>query len=150
MNRLKELREQKGDTKIDVGNAIGVSSMTIGRWEGQEELNLKSDKAQALADYFKVSVGYLLGYEDNPSNRPLGFDTPEEFEKVRKRIIENNKIHGGGASLKLAYGAGKLTDIFESKGVDGKERLLEHYSKLTDKDKRVIEYLAYSLSQKDI
>lgn len=87
MNRLKELREQKGDTKIDVGNAIGVSSMTIGRWESQEELNLKSDKAQALADYFRVSVPYLLGnsnlrteeqanllLEANNSDKPFSFD----------------------------------------------------------------------------
>ena len=28
---------------------------------------IKSDKAQQLAEYFNVSVGYLLGYEDNNS-----------------------------------------------------------------------------------
>ncbi|GMN82407.1 XRE family transcriptional regulator [Streptococcus pyogenes] len=149
MNRLKELRTDQKKTQKDIAEFLNMSRRGYQKIENGES-QIKTDKAQALADYFKVSVGYLLGYEDNPSNRPLGFDTPEEFEKVRKRIIENNKIHGGGASLKLAYGAGKLTDIFESKGVDGKERLLEHYSKLTDKDKRVIEYLAYSLSQKDI
>ncbi|MCP1639664.1 transcriptional regulator with XRE-family HTH domain [Streptococcus gallinaceus] len=64
MNRLKELRKAKGDTKVAIGEAIGVSSMTIARWEEQKELNIKKDKAQALADYFDVPVGYLLGYEE--------------------------------------------------------------------------------------
>ncbi|HER1267672.1 TPA: helix-turn-helix transcriptional regulator [Streptococcus pyogenes] len=81
MNRLKELREQKGDTKIDVGNAIGVSSMTIGRWENQEELNLKSDKAQALADYFGVWLPYLLGNSNIRTEEQANF-----LAEMNKRI----------------------------------------------------------------
>lgn len=70
MNRLKELREQKGDTKIDVGNAIGVSSMTVSNWENNKHA-IKPDKAQKLADYFEVTVAYLLGYSNFKENGNL-------------------------------------------------------------------------------
>ncbi|HFR3948789.1 helix-turn-helix domain-containing protein [Streptococcus suis] len=65
MNRLKELRKEKKLTQEELASEIGVSKITILRWENGER-QIKPDKAQALADYFGVSVGYLLGYSENP------------------------------------------------------------------------------------
>ena len=62
MNRLKELRKEKKLTQEELASEIGVSKITILRWENGER-QIKPDKAQALADYFGVSVGYLLGYD---------------------------------------------------------------------------------------
>ena len=62
MNRLKELRKQKGLTQQELADEISVSKITVLRWEN-EERQIKPEKAQQLADYFGVSVGYLLGYE---------------------------------------------------------------------------------------
>ena len=64
MNRLKELRKEKKLTQEELAGEIGVSKITILRWENGER-QIKPDKAQALADYFGVSVGYLLGYSDD-------------------------------------------------------------------------------------
>ena len=61
MNRLKELRKEKKLTQEELAGEIGVSKITILRWENGER-QIKPDKAQALADYFGVSVGYLLGF----------------------------------------------------------------------------------------
>lgn len=65
MNRLKELRKEKKLTQEELAGEIGVSKITILRWENGER-QIKPDKSQALADHFGVSVGYLLGYETNP------------------------------------------------------------------------------------
>ena len=62
MNRLKQLRQKTGDTQEDVAKAIGVTRRGYQKMEN-EESQIKSDKAQELAKYFGVSVGYLLGYE---------------------------------------------------------------------------------------
>lgn len=62
MNRLKQLRQKTGDTQEDVAKAIGVTRRGYQKMEN-EESQIKSDKAQKLAKYFGVSVGYLLGYE---------------------------------------------------------------------------------------
>lgn len=65
MNRLKELRKEKSLTQQSLADDIGVHFRTLQNWENGKA-DIKSDKAQALADYFEVSVGYLLGYSDNP------------------------------------------------------------------------------------
>lgn len=65
MNRLKELRKEKSLTQQGLADEIGITKRTYIYWE-QGERQIKPDKAQQLADYFKVSVGYLLGYTNNP------------------------------------------------------------------------------------
>lgn len=64
MNRLRELRQKKGDTQEVVAKAMGVTRRGYQKWE-KEESQIKSDKAQQLADYFGVSVGYLLGFNND-------------------------------------------------------------------------------------
>ena len=63
MNRLKELRKEKKLTQKELADKINVTKLTISRWERGERVP-KSDKAQQLADFFNVSVGYLLGYSE--------------------------------------------------------------------------------------
>ena len=64
MNRLKELRKKNKTTQKELANLLGVSEMTISRWENSESVSLKHDKVQSLAEYFGVTVDYLLGYEE--------------------------------------------------------------------------------------
>ena len=63
MNRLKELRKEKGLSQKALANELGVHYRTLQNWENGES-QIKPDKAQQLADFFGVSVGYLLGYSD--------------------------------------------------------------------------------------
>ena len=64
MNRLKELRQEKKLSQKELAENIGVHYRTLQNWENGES-QIKPEKAQQLADYFGVSVGHLLGYEDN-------------------------------------------------------------------------------------
>ena len=64
MNRLKKLRQEKKLSQKELAENIGVHYRTLQNWEN-EESQIKPEKAQQLADYFGVSVGYLLGYNDN-------------------------------------------------------------------------------------
>lgn len=61
MNRLKELRKEKKLTQKELAQNIGAGLRTIQTWENGES-QIKPDKAQQLADFFGVSVGYLLGF----------------------------------------------------------------------------------------
>lgn len=63
MNRLKELRQEKKLSQKELAENIGVHYRTLQNWENGES-QIKPDKAQRLADYFGVSVGYLLGYNE--------------------------------------------------------------------------------------
>lgn len=62
MNRLKELRELRKITRVELAEKIGVTKLTILNWEhGTHEI--KGSNAKKLAEYFNVSVPYLLGYD---------------------------------------------------------------------------------------
>ncbi|MGO5472164.1 helix-turn-helix domain-containing protein [Streptococcus hyointestinalis] len=88
MNRLKELRQEKNIRQEDLAKAIGVSSMTISRWEKAEDLSaVKTEKAQQLADYFGVSVAYLLGHYEETFSFSLPSDD-KEFSKETQRLID--------------------------------------------------------------
>lgn len=64
MNRLKELRKEKKLSQKEIAKEMSISEKTLSRWENGES-QIKPEKAQKLADYFGVSIGYLLGYNDN-------------------------------------------------------------------------------------
>lgn len=63
MNRLKELRKEKKLSQKEIAKEMSISEKTLSRWEN-EESQIKPEKAQQLADYFGVNVGYLLGYSE--------------------------------------------------------------------------------------
>ena len=65
MFRLKELREQRHISQVFLGLELGMSQNTISRYEtGAREADYET--LLAFADYFNVSVDYLLGRTDNP------------------------------------------------------------------------------------
>lgn len=80
MNRLKELRKQKGLTQQGLADKISVSKITILRWEN-EERQIKPEKAQQLADFFGVSVGYLLGFSNDVEKHHFEWDEISEISK---------------------------------------------------------------------
>ena len=66
--RLKVLRKQSGATQKSVAEAIGVKEVSYQRFEyGTVRPSL--DTLIALADYFQVSLDYLIGRSDNPQMR---------------------------------------------------------------------------------
>ncbi|HFU3656888.1 TPA: helix-turn-helix domain-containing protein, partial [Streptococcus suis] len=88
MNKLKELRKERNLTQKELSVETGIPYRTIQRWE-HGETTIKQDKAQELADYFGVSVGYLLGYEDKVKKefyKQLDLYNLDEFRKFRIKL----------------------------------------------------------------
>ena len=63
--RMKILRRQKNITMVDVAKALEISKQSIHHWEIQKSLPT-ADKLAELADYFDVSLDYLVGRLDCP------------------------------------------------------------------------------------
>ncbi|MDE6293342.1 MAG: helix-turn-helix domain-containing protein [Clostridiales bacterium] len=63
--RLKELREKHNITQIKLAMDLGLNQNSISRYETGEH---EADYATliALADYFNVSIDYLLEHTNNP------------------------------------------------------------------------------------
>ena len=89
MNRVKELREKNGLTMQKLADETNIGKSTIASYESRG-VTPKPDKAQKLAEYFNVSVAYLLGYIDTPKEELMTFDTGEEFEKAIQRLLDES------------------------------------------------------------
>lgn len=66
--RLKTLRLQSGYTQKQIADAVKVSSVSIQRFE-YGTVNPSLETLVALADYFNVSLDYLVGRSDVPERR---------------------------------------------------------------------------------
>lgn len=63
--RLKELRTSKGITQLKLAMDLDTTQNTISRYEtGAHEPGIR--ELIRIADYFQVSVDYLLERTDNP------------------------------------------------------------------------------------
>lgn len=60
MNRIKELRKEKGVSLKELSDEIGISSATLSRYE-TDKRKPKIENWQKLADYFQAPVPYLQG-----------------------------------------------------------------------------------------
>lgn len=66
MLRLKELRESKGIEQKEIASVLSVSQPTVSDWETGRKMP-SSKNTERLADFFGVTVDYLLG-RDNLSD----------------------------------------------------------------------------------
>ena len=64
MNRLKELRERKELFQSDVAKFLGISTPAYSYYEASKR-NMPTETAIKLANFFNVSVDYLLGLDAN-------------------------------------------------------------------------------------
>ena len=64
-NRLRELRKEKNVNQQKLSNYLGYGYTAIANYEsGRNEPSI--DTICKIADYFDVTVDYLIGHEDNP------------------------------------------------------------------------------------
>ena len=64
--RLKELRLKRGITQLKLALDLNMNQNSVSRYEtGQREADYKT--LIAFADYFNVSIDYLLGRTDDPT-----------------------------------------------------------------------------------
>jgi transcriptional regulator with XRE-family HTH domain len=63
--RLKKLRLGKGMTQEQLADKLGLPHSTIRRYESMDRGYPKEERLQQLADFFKCTVDYLLGREEN-------------------------------------------------------------------------------------
>lgn len=64
--RLRALREEQGfQSQQALADALGVAQSTVANWEcGRREPNYETTRK--LADFFQVTVDYLMGRSDDP------------------------------------------------------------------------------------
>lgn len=63
-DRIRELRKTRGITQEGLSEILGLERSSIAKYEGKKNPISPSDDVKIqIADYFGVSVDYLLGHE---------------------------------------------------------------------------------------
>lgn len=95
--KLKKLRIEKGITQEKLGQIIGVSDRVIGYYEADNRFPKDDILLTKIADYFNVSLDYLLGRTEN-----------KQFVKeIDKKLQDNNIAIAANSKVDL----GKLAKI---------------------------------------
>lgn len=84
-SRLKNLRLSNALTQTQLAEIINVSSLTIGTWEKGESM---PDLVNVLkiANYYKISVDYLIGRTNIPNTRSILSRSEKELLKNYRRL----------------------------------------------------------------
>lgn len=108
MNRLKQLRKQKKLTQQELADSIGMTRRGYQNWENEVN-QLSIGKAKKLAEYFGVSVGYLLGL-DTPAKDGIA----ELIDKVNDWAISHGLDKGNPKIewMKVTEEVGEIRDVF--------------------------------------
>ncbi len=88
--RLKQLREEKELMQKEIASFLNISTSAYGFYE-QDKRTPTPDVLSKLADYFNVSVDYLLG-KTNTRNSSSKYSTPNKKEqKDHDTFLEDAK-----------------------------------------------------------
>lgn len=86
MNRLRQVRKQKGLTLKEVAEDTGILENLIGKYE-REEREPKKETWIKLADYYRVPVSYLMGLPDGLVQH-ISKTQAMTFEELHEAIIQ--------------------------------------------------------------
>lgn len=129
MLRIKELRKQQNITQQQLSNYLGITQATLSGWEN-EKFEIDNNSLMKCADYFNVSLDYLLGRTNDCS------------VKVNT-VTDNHGIIGhnhapvtiiNGSERKLSEQEVALINLFEKLDVLKKAQLLTYAAKLTEEE----------------
>lgn len=86
--RLRELRAEKKMRQEDLANVLKVHRATVGKYETNERSPDK-ETLQLLADYFNVSIDYLLGRTDIRNAYESPKDSSTVIEEVDDKLLRD-------------------------------------------------------------
>ena len=93
IERLKELRKQRNISQATLADYLGLSKSTIGMYE-TGAITPSLEALNGIADFFNVSIGYLIGEEDYSTYyiRPeVAYKAQEIYEDPEARILLDAK-----------------------------------------------------------
>lgn len=83
-----KLRDSKGCKDADVAKATGITKSTFSDWKSGRS-NPKDAKLQKIADYFGVSLEYLMTGKSESASNDLPYYLNDETKAIAQEIFEN-------------------------------------------------------------
>ena len=92
-DRLKQLRNEKGVLQRELADYLNVSRVTITQYENGSR-SPDDETKKKIAEYFNVSLDYLMGFSDirNPYTIDKNLDEVDEFLLELKEEMEKQGL----------------------------------------------------------
>ena len=106
--RIRQQRKEKGLTQADLAELLGMSEMTIRRWEAGKS-SPRIDELQKVASMLETSVEYLIGIDERQNIELIRPKTRAEEKKSLSmgywgNVLDNARIAvKDGQDLGLIY-----------------------------------------------
>lgn len=105
MIRIKQLRKERKLSIVELAEHMGVQKLNVLKWEhGTSQISIR--EAKKLAEYFGVSVGYLLGIDKD--------NITDLIKKINEWAISKglNKGNPKIEWMKITEEVGEIRDVF--------------------------------------
>jgi len=89
--KLQELRLQKGLSQEELSCKTGLTQIQISKHERGEKKNKVGDELLLIADYFNVSLDYLVGrdFDNSSSNK---YAVKDDLDYYCSKLSEEDQI----------------------------------------------------------
>ena len=89
--RLKALRKEAGFTQKEMAQQFGISQQAYATWENGQKMPAKERLAK-LANFFNVSIDYLLGNSDNKKSNEADLSMIETlYQRTSRNLTEEEQ-----------------------------------------------------------
>ena len=126
-DRLKELRKKRYLTQDDLAKAVGIDKTSIAKYEGKSRIMPSYDVLISIANYFGVSINYLLDVPE-PARRFSAAEVADAMERDEKTIKTADELQllrhyrslnpDGRATLLTTAESFALNPAFKQDGID--------------------------------
>ena len=86
---FEQLLQKFGVTTADVCKATGIGQSTMSNWKSRRNL-ISGKNAQLIADYFGVSVDYLMTWKEKEGGEKYYIN--DETASIAQDIFENKEL----------------------------------------------------------
>lgn len=83
VDKIRNLANEKGMSLPQLETVLGLGNGTISRWKNSSP---NTDKLQKVADYFSVSMDYLLGRENDDLTLKDCRDIAKDLESIMGKL----------------------------------------------------------------
>lgn len=91
-NKLRTKRLENNLSLQEVADKLGISKVTVSRYETLDITNIPSDKIEGMAKLYNTTPAYLMGWEEDKSDVDL--DKSDDFKMVARdynKLSEDKK-----------------------------------------------------------
>lgn len=102
-DQLKYLRKQRSITQEQLATIVGVERSSVGKWEGKGNIIPSPEILDKLANYFGVTIDYLLGRTEETQEHIQATGMPA-LDGYTQEIIElSDRLNDTGKKKTIAY-----------------------------------------------